>query len=435
MSESNPNSIQHTLLHKFFVLVFASICILSTAASCSLNPFGGNSKPISTLGMLKLTSESNDFVPINSVQLINGKTEELGLTGLSVVKVKEINSDTIFIQTLEKGIFKTTNAGQDWSRVYIFPVEYTEDKEQQKILEAQLKKNDGIVVKDFWVSPQDTNVIYIAATDVDQGKIYKSIDGGKSAKEVYFEINDTGSSVDYVVMDPQNEDHVYALLNGNVLIHTLDAGATWQKLNGYNSEGDKIIQIGLLTDNRTIFILYEKAGLVGSIDGNKWSKITLNKFTPPLPKNPNETIKETAQNVFSNIQEQVAPNTIDPFSKYSRFIPLGRSNSIQKPAIILADQEIWLTSDLGKTQFIQLNSLPVQDKKIDVQDVQVDTSGAAPKIYVAIGNKILVSQNNGKTWANKPIGVDSIGSISNIILDPLDPSIMYLSLYNPEAKK
>jgi hypothetical protein len=435
---TNNNSAQHalfsTILHKLLVAAFCTVCVLGTAASCSLNPFGGKETNISTLGMLKLTTESPDFQKINAVTLINGKTEEEGLSGLSVVKIKEVNADTIVIQTLEKGLFKTTNGGKDWNRIYIFPVEFTEEKEAQKILEAQLLKNEEVLVKDFWVSPQDNNVIYIAAKHLDQGKIFKTVDGGKTVREVYFEVNETGSSVDYVVIDPINEDHVYALLNGKVLIHTLDAGSTWQKLNNYDKDDDKIIQIGLLADNRTIYILYEKGGLSGTLDGNKWTKITLNKFTPPAPKNPNQSIKETAQDTLVNIQEAIAPQIVEPFSVYSRFIPLGRPSSSKKPAIILADKEIWLTSDLGKSQFIQLTSLPIQDKKIDVQDVQVDTSGATPKIYVAIGNKILMSENNGNTWANKQIGIQGIGSISNILFSSQDPDTIYLSLYNPKSK-
>jgi photosystem II stability/assembly factor-like uncharacterized protein len=436
MPSSNPsqNPIISKIFQKILIIVFCTISILGTAASCSLNPFGDGGKTITNLGMLKLTSESTDFQKINAVTLINGKTDEEGLSGLSIIKVKELTPDNIYIQTLQKGVFKTTNGGKDWSRIYIYPVEFTEDKEKQKTLEAELLKNEGVLVKDFWVSPQDNNVIYIAAKEAEQGKIFKTTDGGKTVKEVYFEINDTGSSVDYVLMDPVNEDHVFALLNGKVLIHTLDAGATWQKLTNYNKEDDKIIQIGLLADNRTIFILYEKGGLSGSIDGNKWVKLDLKKYTAPAPKNPNETLKETAVNTFNNIREEIAPEVIEPFSQYRRFIPLGNPNSSKKPAIVLADQEIWLTPDLGKSPFVQLNTLPIQDKKIDVQDVQVDTTGTSPKIYVAIGNKILISGNNGKSWSNVNINIPEIGSISNMVLSDGEPGTIYLSLYDPKVK-
>jgi hypothetical protein len=435
MSTQKLNSNLKFLFHKLLVIAFTTVCILGTAASCSLNPFGNNQASFTTLGMLKTSPETQGFQKINSVKLINGKSENEGLSGLSVIKVKQQSADTIFIQTLEKGVFKTANGGQDWSRIYIFPVEYTEDKEAAKVLETQLQRNESLIVNDFWVSSQDNNVFYIAAKEGTQGKIFKTTDGGKTMREVYTEVNNEGSSVDYVVVDPQNEDHVYALLNANTLIHTLDAGSTWQKLNNYNSEGDKITQIGLLADNRSMFILYQKAGLSSTIDGIKFNKLVINKFTPPEPRNPNETIRETATNALSNLQDRIAPEISNPFSTYTKFIPIGNQRSAKKPAIILADKEIWLTSDFGKAQFVQLNSLPVQDKKLNVQDVQVDSSAALPKIYVAIGNKILVSENNGKSWSNLPINVEGIGPISNIVLNPQDPQTIYLSLYNPGGKK
>lgn len=435
MSDSKLHTFTQLFIHKLIIITFATICIIGTAASCSLNPFGGTQVSYTTLGMLKTSPDTQGFQKINSVKLINGKSENEGLSGLSVIKVKQQSSDTIFVQTLEKGVYKTTNGGQDWSRIYVFPVEYTDDKEGVKVLEAQLKRNEDLIVNDFWVSPQDNNVFYIAAKEGAQGKIYKTTDGGKTMKEVYTEVNNEGSSVDYVIIDPQNEDHVYALLNANTLIHTLDAGSTWQKLNNYNSEGDKITQIGLLADNKSIFILYQKAGLASSTDGIKWNKLVINKFTPSEPRNPNETLKETATNAFNNLQDKIAPEISNPFSTYTKFISIGNPATARKPAIVLADKEIWLTSDFGKAQFVQLNSLPVQDKKLNVQDVQVDSSLALPKIYVAIGNKILVSENNGKSWSNLPINVEGIGPISNIVLNPQDPQTIYLSLYNPSAKR
>jgi hypothetical protein len=50
------------------------------------------------------------------------------------------------------------------------------------------------------------------------------------------------------------------------------------------------------------------------------------------------------------------------------------------------------------------------------------------KIYVAINNKLLVSENGGETWANKKIGVEDIGIISKILIDKENNDIIYLGL-------
>ena len=97
------------------------------------------------------------------------------------------------------------------------------------------------------VDPRDSNVVYVAAQGPlwapggDRG-LYKSIDGGKNWKAVLTISENTG--VSDVVLDPSNPDilyaasyqrrrHVYTLINGgpeSALHKSVDGGATWTKL-------------------------------------------------------------------------------------------------------------------------------------------------------------------------------------------------------------
>jgi len=99
------------------------------------------------------------------------------------------------------------------------------------------------------VDPRDSNVVYVAAQGPlwapggDRG-LYKTTDGGKTWKPVLTISENTGISD--VVFDPRNPDilyaaayqrrrHVYTLINGGPEsgIHkSLDGGATWTKLEG-----------------------------------------------------------------------------------------------------------------------------------------------------------------------------------------------------------
>ncbi len=104
------------------------------------------------------------------------------------------------------------------------------------------------------VDPRDSNVVYVAAQGPlwnpggDRG-LYKTTDGGKSWKPVLAISENTG--VTDVVFDPRNPDilyaasyqrrrHVYTLINGgpeSALHKSLDGGATWTKLeNGLPKE-------------------------------------------------------------------------------------------------------------------------------------------------------------------------------------------------------
>ena len=104
------------------------------------------------------------------------------------------------------------------------------------------------------VDPRDSNVVYVAAQGPlwnpggDRG-LYKTTDGGKTWKPVLTISENTG--VTDVVFDPRNPDilyaaayqrrrHVYTLINGgpeSALYKSLDGGATWTKLeNGLPKE-------------------------------------------------------------------------------------------------------------------------------------------------------------------------------------------------------
>jgi hypothetical protein len=427
------------ILKKIGLFGFTTICILTTAASCSLNPFDPTPKAVGLMGIIKQDPaiDPSRFGAINAVKLLNNEVAANALNNSPIIKIKQIDSQTLFTLTRDKGVLFTQNGGIDWTRLYIYPVEYTADTDKQKqaVFQAQLAKNDASLITDFWVNPNDISVIYIAANEGGIAKIFKTIDGGTNFIQVYSEVN-TGTSVDKVLIDPKNSNHVYALLNKNALIQTIDGGNSWLKTEDYTlDKSDKIVQIDILPELNTFFMVFEKGGVAISQDGQKWIPQKLTKIDPVKYKEAqDQQVQQNSQDKLNGVI--TAGNTVvndfftrlDGFSTYKKIIPIpGRQNLDQKPFILLADDSLWYSSDISKP-FVQIKNIPVQESKINILDATVNPIKGLDQIYIAIGNKLLTSENRGQSWKMKDIGIDNLANISQIQIDPVNPEVIYLGL-------
>ncbi len=113
----------------------------------------------------------------------------------------------------EGGIYKSVNAGKDWTQ-----------------LENGLPK-DTIGKIDLAVSRVNSSILYaiIEAPEGEQG-LYKSVDQGKSFEHVSDDIRLVNRPFYYtnVELDPTNPDIVYS--NANPLIKSEDGGKTWEEM-------------------------------------------------------------------------------------------------------------------------------------------------------------------------------------------------------------
>ncbi len=427
------------IFKKTALLAFTSVCILSTAASCSLNPFNSEPKIVGTMGIIKQDPliDGTKFGYINAVKLLNGEIAPTALNGSPIIKIKQVDGQTLFALTRGKGVFFTQNSGVDWSRIYLYPVEYTEEKpgKTSPATLAQLARNDSTIITDFWVNPTDIGVIYIAANEGAIAKIFKTVDGGANFTQVYSEVN-VGTSVDKVLIDPKNTNHVYALLNKNILIQTLDGGNTWLKTEDYTTDKtDKIVQIDILPELNIFYIVFEKGGVAVSTDGQKWIPQKLTKFDPVKYKEAQDqqaqqTAQEKVNGVFSNGTNFVNDflGRLDSFDTYKKIIPIpGKQTLQQKPFLLLADDALWYSSDISKP-FTQIKNIPVQESKINILDAAVNPNKGLDEIYVAIGNKLLVSENRGQSWKMKDLGVLNPANIAQIQIDVTNPEVIYIGL-------
>ncbi|MFM6254933.1 MAG: hypothetical protein ACKPEQ_38340, partial [Dolichospermum sp.] len=90
-------SLSEIFWQRVLIVIFTSITILGTAASCSIPFINNQSKPTVIYGVLKNDPavRSDGFVRANAVLQPDGSTDNQGLSGLSVLKIERISKDLL----------------------------------------------------------------------------------------------------------------------------------------------------------------------------------------------------------------------------------------------------------------------------------------------------------------------------------------------------
>lgn len=391
---------------RVLILVFSSVVILGSAASCSL--FGGDSDEGVVLGVLKRDPaiKADGFGKINRVQLASGEVDSQGLTNISVYEIKQASTNIFYILTKEKGVFRSDDSGRNWSRKYIF----NSDDDNQKI-----EKNDDFVGTDLAVDSTNPSVIYVSGyLDSDEiGKIYKSTDGGASFEEVYTEVEDD-TFVNFVAVSPYNGNVVFAAIEGGSVIKSDDGGSTWQKVRNFD---DTPVQLSFVEATGELYLVLDDDGIAVSSDyGNRWEVHELEKAD-------------------SNIGEDQASDSIIPI-KTSRVKSYQKAEKVDSINwLVVADKQLWQTSDLN--QPLEKVVLPLETEKLDLMNFAIHPSKGINEIWVSVGNKLFVSKNRGQSWdTNDKIQItDNVGRISDILIDENNDSVVYLTLVSERLKK
>jgi hypothetical protein len=183
------------------------------------------------------------------------------------------------------------------------------------------------------------------------------------------------------------------------------------------------------------YILFRKAGLATSTDeGRTWQIKELTKADSEIgEKQPKDELDVSfEEDPTFGIYEKIVPVTAG-INYNSETGQITNANGKQ-PWLLIADRQMWFSTDAGED--FQKLVLPSQAEQYNISDIAPDPVNGLNKIYVSIDNKLFLTQNQGETWSTKDfikVNGGNIGNISQILIEPTNTSIKYLSLVDKSA--
>jgi len=289
-----------------FTLIFLFI-IIALLVFALPKIFGGVGSPTSLIG-----GEFGVFASVDNGINWQEKIKIDEKKNIGRVEILDIVFDlsddkTMWLGTNGNGLFKSDNSGETWQNII----------DEAGILDKRA------VVYQISIDPNNSDNIYLAVYQNNRGRVLKSVDNGKTFREVYIVQKDKLAvfsvkvdpyesrtvyigtaegglfqSIDFaeswrlvrwlsgtvkdIVINPKNTREIYITTFENGIFKTTDKGNTWQDLNeGLKSYSGakKVKGLALDPNNQSVLYLASDFGILKSADGG----ITFNEVKLLIP--------------------------------------------------------------------------------------------------------------------------------------------------------
>jgi len=305
------------------------------------------------------------------------KTAENISSEISDIAFDPRNPNIVFLGSKNKGLWQSTNRGQDWQKI----------EDESGALDSKSRINKIIIAR------SDPKIIFLAAYQSRRGIILKSADGGKNFKEIY-RLNPAGKEIFDIYANIENRDNLLASTEEGDLLETINGGETWKvkdKFNkaivGFETGIRKLSFFYAFTSDNDIYKIYNEGQTVAvNTNGLKY----------------NNNLRRTSGVSLSLEGESLREFTVDK----------------NNPQTIYAVKSSGLTRSLdGGTTWKTLDTL------ISGNSQSLDTVAVSPAnsniIFTSSGSQLYKSVDGGTTW--KIISVPSARNLVKIYINPLSP--------------
>lgn len=234
------------IMKKFlFLSIFIFLPIIFSG--CSLVPVndGASNAPVDQTKSNGSLWESSDGGK-TWLERSKGNAKSVDTSGVDVLSLalNPYDADMAYAGARGAGILKTEDGGQNW-----------------QYLPFQSEKVYGLDI-----DPIDSKIIYASGVWQKRGKIFKSLDGGKTWEEIYTSPS-AGPLIIALQIDKKNPGNVYASTSDNQVIKTTDGGGSWKNIFAASGPVTKIAIDE--TNNNLMYFAIRGKGVFRSADGGK----------------------------------------------------------------------------------------------------------------------------------------------------------------------
>lgn len=399
--------------HTIFLLSFLVFASPALAGVNRWTPYG---PPQGTLQTLAADAEGNLYTSAaeSGVYKSTDRGETWFWSGIGMGRewiqsiVFDPDDDELYAAG-ETGVFRSTDAGAHWTRTAFLPFQPS-----QKILA---------------LAPGEPDTLFLG----DVENLYRSRDDGATWQKV---LEITSSAFRSLVVDPNNPQSVFAGTFGGSfepsgLLHSADGGTTWVPVTAVEGSVTDPFSAGvteLVAAPTTPTTLFAVAGarLYRSIDaGATWQEIQgisdIGEFVSSVAVSPGPQPR-----VYVFLQHVVGPSsnalfvsddlgetwelvTLETRAFSLRVTPSGDLLSLSPGGVGVADEDgtEWRFSPLGQLQCgASLRSPNLR-------------FGRGGRLYATVGGLAFISRNNGRSWAALAEELaDQCVPIQDVALDP-----------------
>ncbi len=375
-------------------------------SGCSMNIPQSTTAPGKTMtsGSLWRTADGGQNFEVKSK--VDEKTSITKADILSIAYHPK-KSGIIYVSTVDNGIFKTENGGEEWAPI-VFP--------PKKIYSFILDKNNP------------DNRMFASGVLDNWGKIFRTDDGGENWEPVYTEPGD-GVTVTALSQHFSDTNVIFAGTSAGTVVKSVDSGDTWKnigsKIDGTVGDiafdANKKLVTYLLTFGQKIY--YSPDGGLQWLDWEKEKQEEIAALQKKMTKIAVSGKTESTANLQKQVQDLNNRNLKNKMP--SGILSMATDPILTGVLYAGTSTGLFRSPDYGKYWY-EVNIIE-SAKKFAIRSIAVNPKDSNEIVFVA-GKAFYKSIDGGATWFVTGLSVDRGASF--ISYDPFDSKYLFLGLRN-----